>query len=357
MSDATPVPERPNTTSPHRPTAMHFFLRGLAIILPPILTVVILVWAAQLIHSYVVQPITSVVRYSIARGINQIRTKEQLADNTGLPPIPRWENEYRITPALEARLTDRSQITVEQLLSPRYIQHIYVPLSGGYVPLSDYLYVIDRLGPLEASTTAIGLYEDLASTKYFQSVWHLSAVAVMLTVVALYFLGRFVTARVGAWIVQTSENALLGRVPLVRNVYSSVKQVTDFLLTERQFEYRRVVAIEYPSRGLWSIGFVTGDGLLDTSLASGEQTVSVLIPTSPLPMTGFTVLVPRRDVLDLNLTLDQAFQFCISCGVLVPPHQRVSPEILRREFSNRLSRTLAGDGSVNRHTLTEKQDD
>jgi uncharacterized membrane protein len=156
-------------------------------------------------------------------------------------------------------------------------------------------------------------------------------------IILLYFLGRFVTARIGAWVVQKTETTFLAKLPLISHVYSSVKQVTDFFFSERTVEYNRVVALEYPRRGLWSIGFVTSDSMLEMTVAAGEPLVSVLMPTSPMPMTGFTVNVPRSEVIDLNITIDQAFQYCLSCGVLIPEQQKVSPELLQKELARRLT--------------------
>jgi uncharacterized membrane protein len=114
---------------------------------------------------------------------------------------------------------------------------------------------------------------------------------------------------------------LVARVPVVRNVYSAVKQVTEFLVRERAVEFRRVVAVEYPRRGVWAIAFVTGEGLPDVGAAANEPVLSLLIPTSPMPATGLTAMVRKSDVIDLNITLDQAIQYIVSCGVVVPPHQ------------------------------------
>jgi uncharacterized membrane protein len=169
----------------------------------------------------------------------------------------------------------------------------------------------------------------------------LSAFAVSVLVIVMYFLGQLVTNRLGAWAVRKFESALVGRVPLVSNVYSSVKQVTDFLFTERTIEYNRIVAIEYPRRGIWSLGFVTGESMLEMTTAAGEPLVTILVPTSPMPVTGYTLNVPKTEIVDLNITIDQAFQFCISCGVLVPENQKVTPESLKQA----LTRRLTGDAS------------
>jgi len=118
-------------------------------------------------------------------------------------------------------------------------------------------------------------------------------------------------------------------LPVIRNVYSSVKQVTDFMFSEREIEYTRVVAVEYPRRGIWTVAMVTGESLLDIRGAANEPVLSVLIPTSPMPFTGFTVTIKKSETIDLNITIDQAFQFIVSCGVVVPPEQATSgdPEL------------------------------
>jgi uncharacterized membrane protein len=116
----------------------------------------------------------------------------------------------------------------------------------------------------------------------------------------------------------------------VRNIYSSVKQVTDFMLSKSELSFSRVVAVEYPRVGLWSIGFVMGEGLIDVASAAGEPVLSVLLPTSPMPMTGYVVMFRKSEVLDLKLTIEEALEFIVSCGVVVAPHQWQSPENLAR---------------------------
>jgi uncharacterized membrane protein len=86
-------------------------------------------------------------------------------------------------------------------------------------------------------------------------------------------------------------------------------------------QFTRVVAVEYPARGIWSLAFVTGEGIPAIEGVVGEAVLSVLIPTSPMPVTGYTSLVPKREVIDLDLTVDQAVQYIVSCGVVVPEHQ------------------------------------
>jgi uncharacterized membrane protein len=140
----------------------------------------------------------------------------------------------------------------------------------------------------------------------------------------LYLLGKFLAAGVGR-ILWNAGESIVHRVPIIRNVYSSVKQVTDFALSERELQFNRIVAVQYPRKGLWSIGFVTGEGMKDVADHVGERVLAVLMPTSPMPATGFTIMVPKSETIDLNITLDQAIQFVVSCGVVAPPHQQQHP--------------------------------
>jgi uncharacterized membrane protein len=158
------------------------------------------------------------------------------------------------------------------------------------------------------------------AVEFAQYSWTVKLSALLGLIVGLYFLGRFLAFRLGRGVLHLFDRVVL-RLPLVRNVYGSVKQVTDFLLREREeIEYRRVVAVEYPRKGIWSLGLVTGESMREVWNAAGQECLSVLIPSSPVPVTGYTINVARSEVLDLNMSVDQAFQFCISCGVVVPPH-------------------------------------
>jgi len=107
--------------------------------------------------------------------------------------------------------------------------------------------------------------------------------------------------------------------------------VTDFMFSERDIEYTRVVAVEYPRKGIWQIAFVTGDSLLDIACAANEPVVAVFFPCSPMPFTGFTAIVKRSDTIDLNITMEQAIQFVVSCGVVSPPQQMSQALALREQ--------------------------
>ncbi|HLQ44093.1 MAG TPA: DUF502 domain-containing protein, partial [Planctomycetaceae bacterium] len=98
----------------------------------------------------------------------------------------------------------------------------------------------------------------------------------------------------------------------------AVKHVTDFFLAAHEQKYHRVVAIEYPRAGIWSLAFVTGSGMPECAQAAGESLVNVLIPSAPVPFAGYTMNVKKSEVVELNMTMDQAIQYVMSCGVIMP---------------------------------------
>ena len=342
----SPENDSPQQEKAVRTTGFRFLLRGLAISLPSILTIVILLWVGRGINDYIIQPTSLVVRYTIARFIDDSRPKEGLVEWDRLPELEYCGTGYLITKQLRQELIQRSAKNLpqdardlERAVPVSWVRQqvgaVYVPFGVRAVPYSDYLEVAKNLRPSDIPNSATALYMELVVYRHFQGLFHLSAVAVVIVVAVFYFLGRFVTVHLGDWMVKKFESQVLGRLPVVSNLYSSVKQVTDFFFSERQIEYNRVVAIEYPRRGVWALGFVTSSSMLELTAAAGEPLLSILIPTSPMPMTGFTVNVPRSDVIDLNITVDQAVQYFVSCGVLVPPQQAVTSESLQKELAKR----------------------
>jgi len=280
-------------------------LRGLGVVLPPLLTIVVLIWAWNAIENYVLRPVESGMRHGLVWALADIQD--------GIPDGAIFDNSPNNT------LPRRQQgFTFDGMT--------YKPDPTGrrYLPG----YVIQRV---DEATSEYGM--DVLPAANATAYWHryvelqymprsiVVPVFLILFLTLLYFLGRLFTGGIGRWFVTTFDAAIL-RIPIVNKVYGSVKQITDFAFDDRQIEFNRVVAIQYPREGIWSLGFVTGNSLKEISEAAGEPMLSVLMPTSPMPMTGFTVTVRRSEAIDMNLTIDEAIQFVVSCGVVVPPQQR-----------------------------------
>lgn len=165
-----------------------------------------------------------------------------------------------------------------------------------------------------------GLSMDWVNAWYDRN-W-LGALGVLVAIIGLGVVAYFVGTFIGNRLVKFFD-AWMTRMPILRRIYPGAKQVSEFFFAEKKVEFRRVVAIEYPRRGLWSIGFVTGRSLKALSDHTEQELLTVFIPSSPTPLTGYIVAVPRREVVDLDVTVDEAFQFTISGGVIVPPGERL----------------------------------
>ena len=273
-------------------------LRGLAVVTPPLLTIVIFLWIGNTIQVYVLVPVETIARGVITSQISGSTIKDEVPDGV---KIVEGDSPYFI-----------------------YNDEQYVPTENGqWVPLSVYETVASDKRHLVPST-ALGIVERYVEIRYLNR-YVVVPLFLSVFIIILYLLGKFLAAGMGRFIWSFFEQ-LIHRLPIIRNVYGSVKQVSDFVLSEREMEYTRVVAVEYPRKGIWSIGFVTGESFLDIRSAANEPVVSVLMPTSPMPATGFTITVRKSETIDVNITVDQAFQFCLSCGVVVPRAQQSSED-------------------------------
>ncbi|OHB85809.1 MAG: hypothetical protein A2V98_12815, partial [Planctomycetes bacterium RBG_16_64_12] len=285
-------------------------LRGLAVVLPPLLTIVIFIWVAGTIRQYVLEPVRVLARDTVVWAIADIRTNEQLPDE---------ERENQKAAEANSELAGRLQYTK--------VANGGKKGKGTYIPRSVYQEVEHDESGEPKPRTAKEIYRRYVELKYLQP-YQMIPYFLCGFILVLYLLGKFMAAGAGRFFWGTFEHGIT-RVPLVRNVYSSVKQVSDFILSEREVQYSRVVAVEWPRKGIWCLALVTGSSLKEVQTAAGEDVLSVLIPTSPMPMTGFTVIVKKSETIDLDITMDQAIQFIVSCGVVAPSSQiekmKVSP--------------------------------
>ena len=147
-------------------------------------------------------------------------------------------------------------------------------------------------------------------------------VAIAFVLAAIFLVGLWISGFVGRRIARLVER-LLVRVPVVSAIYPHIKQISDFFFgEERKIEFRGVVAVEYPRRGVYSIGFLTGSSSRTLNEATGEEHITIFIPSSPMPVTGYTIFVPADAIIELPLTVDEALRTVISGGLLLPDGER-----------------------------------
>ena len=273
-------------------------LAGLGVLLPPLLTLALFLWAWSLVESYVRDPVDWAARSTVVAFIDDVHDESPKE----IKPAEIGNSEVK-TGVIDG--TDFVQLSTTQWI-PRQIYQS-VKSDPGDTDLSQ--------------ANANDVYLRFVRLNYLKRPVVI-VVFLCLFVIVLYVLGKFLAAGIGRITLRLFER-VINHVPIIRNVYSSVKQVTDFLFTEREMEFNRVVAVQYPSQGIWSIGFVTGESMQSLHDSIGEPVLSVLMPTSPMPATGFTITVPKSRTIDLGITVDQAIQFVVSCGVVVPINEQV----------------------------------
>ncbi len=146
----------------------------------------------------------------------------------------------------------------------------------------------------------------------------------LVAVIGVCIIGALLASYVGRTLWRTIEKFIMN-TPFLRNVFPYVKQVTDFLLTneEQKKLFSRVVAVEYPRKGIWSVGLVTGSGLEEVVNTVKREFLTVIIPTSPTPFTGFVITVQKKQTIDLDMTIEEALRFIVSGGVITPGSEHV----------------------------------
>jgi uncharacterized membrane protein len=156
--------------------------------------------------------------------------------------------------------------------------------------------------------------------------FHVPGIGVFISLVVILVTGLLVANFLGRKLVGLWES-IVTRIPLVRTVYTGVKQVLDTLFSPGGQSFRKVLLVEYPREGMWSLAFQTGDGTdeVEHSVNEGEM-VSLFIPTTPNPTSGFLMLIPRKKVIELKMSVEQALKYVISLGVVQPesPPKKIS---------------------------------
>ena len=142
--------------------------------------------------------------------------------------------------------------------------------------------------------------------------------SILLAIILVYVLGYFVSSYLGGQAFGLVDQ-LLKRFPIVKVIYPYAKQFTDSIFGgDKTSKFRKVVAIQYPRPGLYSLGFLVGTGVQELSGRSGKRLATIFVPSSPTPVMGYVVLVPEDEVIPLDLSVDQAFRMIISLGILGP---------------------------------------
>lgn len=284
-----------------------FFMRGMAVLLPTVMTVVIVASVLQFVSTYLTSPVNRAI-YGFLEGNGFGWNLLSLMD------IDPYHREFIDEDLLTVELIDMrdcmggmsSMEFQAALQSYRDDQQTFLRDHGSLL--------IDSAKLREATQAQVPpIFGVLIS----------AMVVLSLGYVASGFLGRRLIAGV---------DRAFSSIPVVRSVYPYSKQLVDFFMSDNEIEFDTVVAAPYPSESVWALGFVTGTGLRDLNEALDGTLVSVFIPTSPMPMTGFTVYIESKKLVPLDMSVEEALRVTVSAGVLVPESQANKGVSIDREL-------------------------
>lgn len=279
-----------------------FFGRGLAILLPSILTLWILWQLIAFVYTNVGEPINKAIRLGVLEVMplvlgdaepppphSDAGPMEAADDQTPDPSVPAW---YAPTDRqVRAYLEERARGGTEA-----------IPPIG----TDAYAERFDR-GRIELRRM---LFRD-----WWNAQWYLEATGLIVAIILIYLCGLLLGNLIGRRVYTTLER-VLARVPGFKQIYPHVKQLVELVMGDKKMAFSRAVLVEWPSKGLWSVGLVTSDSMKAVRKVAGGECLAVFIPSTPTPFTGFTITMRVEDVVDLPITIDQAMLFIITAGVL-----------------------------------------
>ncbi len=304
----------PPTESEPKPSSggnfRQFFLRGLGIILPTLLTIWLFVWAYGFVQKNFAGPINQGVQATLVH----------------FSPLPvATDEDYDEVFAIEKR-EDGGLSTAQKNAWAVADGDLVKTLGGDY----------DKTRQLEQRRHWMRTQPDVQSlvrTFVVERWWNsytigdwvaMDLIGLVIAIILIYIVGWLVGSFIGRRLYHKGEE-LIHRVPVIRSIYPSIKQVTDFFVGAKTGpQFSAVVAVEYPRKGLWSVGLVTGETMANIQQRAGQPCLTVFIPSSPTPFTGYVITVPKSDTIDLPITIEEAIKFAVSGGVLIPPSQQIS---------------------------------
>ena len=149
--------------------------------------------------------------------------------------------------------------------------------------------------------------------------YQIPGIGLLIVIIFITIIGALTPGLIGRTLLKTGER-IVSKMPIVRSIYSALKQIMETIMSTNSNSFREVVLVEYPRKGIWVIGFVTGEtkGEVQKKLENKNQLINIFIPTTPNPTSGFLLFVPKKDALYLKMSVEQAVKLVISGGIVSP---------------------------------------
>ncbi len=292
-------PKRRRKSDRTRPRTLGgFFLRGVITLLPVFLTLVVFGLLFQMVGKYVTGPINGAIYWSLEGN----EWGWHVLDKVGINPL---DADYLSEDLLSGNVRE---MAAERGISDPFVRNMIQ--SERELNLS----FIRDLHSLAINETK--LRRDVAQVVH-------PVYGILISLVLVLWLGWIVGSFVGRRFIQQIDR-MMHVIPVVKSIYPYTKQLVEFFFSEQQISFDTVVSIPYPSPGIWSIAFVTGQSLKTVRAETGKELITVFVPSSPMPMTGYTIFIERKRVIPLPISVDEALRITMTGGVLVPPQEMVS---------------------------------
>jgi uncharacterized membrane protein len=147
--------------------------------------------------------------------------------------------------------------------------------------------------------------------------FHIPGLGVIFTILLIFMTGLLTQSYIGGRLLKAGDK-LLNHIPLFRSIYQPTKQVIDSLFSDKSRNFRGVVLVEFPRKGVYTLGFVTGDTQGEAEEKTQDRCINVFVPTTPNPTSGYYIIIPEREVIHMDMTVEEAIKIIISSGLVVP---------------------------------------
>ena len=250
-----------------------------------------------------------------------------------------------------------SQKTPKRITMAKRFRNAFLTGLLIFLPLGTTIFVLDfLLDMFKEPATRMAKQLGLASEQFFFGLETLLAVVGLLVgILALTVLGFLSNYVLGKFFISTTEK-VLDKVPFLSTVYRSVKQIVETFGKDNRAVFREVVLVEYPRKDCWVLGFVTAEGSSETESKIKKEITNVFVPTTPNPTSGFLLLVPKEDVIPLDMSVGDGMKMLISGGAVTPPANRKKGRGRSKGGGRRPSRNAPKNSRRNSTKNTESTD-
>jgi len=152
----------------------------------------------------------------------------------------------------------------------------------------------------------------------------------LITVFIFFAIIGFITTGLFGRIFSSFFEKILSRMPILRNIYSGLKQLFEAILSKKTNSFREVILLEYPREGVWAMGFLTGNTKGEVNRKTKNEMVNIFLPTTPNPTSGFLLFVPKKDIIRLTMTVEEGIKMIISAGMLTPSENQKKIKSLKK---------------------------